>query len=812
MEGGGKHSSPHVPRPTPAPALAQSSTLPGHGLNAAQMAALTAVCGTLLPSLSPPVHPSVHGAAAVASEANGGAHDQDKQLKAEPKEMKDGAGRREKAVASFYELSASEAGIPEQVASLMRLRLKGAAMSQIATVLWLLSTRFGTLLLAGTAALTRTFPFCQPFAQLPPQQQEAALRSWALSPLLPLRTIFKVFKSFTASTFFGSLDAKGRNPYWDALKYPGPEPRHHQPLDGGSLGPRPLEHAVVHVGGATSSREAVASALTERGFPTSDKPTAGLLPPRDETLADDQVLAVKCDVVVVGSGSGGGVMAAVLAQAGLKVLVLEKGSYFAGEDFSLLEGPSLSTLYDTGGFLATEDASLVILAGSAVGGGSLINWAASFKTPTHVTQEWASSFGLQRFAGEDFQKAVSAVCERLHVGTDDTQDNLANGVLRKGAEDLGLPVITIPRNIARGPHNCGWCGFGCRSGAKQSTAATWLVDAAKAGAVILSGCVAERVLHAADEGPGGGQNPEAQGQTKVAKGVLVTSAEGTRALRIVVEAPTVVVAAGSIQTPALLLRSQLRHPALGQTLRVHPCAAVWGYFPEGKESTAGSSFEGAIMTACCTAVANWDTTGYGSILQTPSAHPGFFAVAVPWTGGREYKELVIRYARLVCFIAITRDSGCGSVSLDAEGQPAVDYTLTKPDIAHMQAGMKAGLRILRAAGAEEIGTLAASQKSLKTETASDAEFEAYLQQIEAQGIKKNDTPIFSAHQTGSCRMGVDASKSFCNPYCESWMVKGLYLGDGSVLPTAPGVNPMITIQSVAYQTAKLLAKELTGHH
>lgn len=801
----------------PAPVLSQPPPLPPHGLTAAQMAALTAICDTLLPSLTPPLRTPIQGAATVAPEAsNEKLHDQTNGCHGSRPSL-----NSEAAVASFYELSASQAGVPDKVAGLMRWRLKGTAMSTVGTILWLLSTRPGTLLLAGSAALTRTFPFCQPFASLPRKQQEAALSAWALSLLIPLRTIFKVFKTFTISLFFTAVDAEGRNVTWEALGYPGPEPAPaatpHQQLPG-TGSPRPLEHAVVDVGGGKASRATIASALSQRGFQVADRvsTSAGLALPQKQALAEigEQVLVVKCDAVVVGSGSGGGVVAAVLAQAGLKVLVLEKGGYFAGQDFSLLEGPSMSTLYDKGGFLATEDGSLALLAGSCVGGGSLINWAAAYRTPAHVTEEWASSYGLSRFAGEDFQRAASAVCERLHVGTADTQDNMPNATLRKGAEKLGLPVSKIPRNVV-GPHSCGWCGFGCRSGAKQSTAATWLVDAANAGAVILSGCKAEQVLHAAaegaaQEGPASKPNSGAAGQTRVVRGVLATSVGGGQTFQTVIEAPTVIVAAGSVQTPALLLQSQLAHPALGKTLRVHPVTVVWGYFPESDGSSlSGSIFEGAIMTACCTAAANWETTGYGCILQTPSLHPGLFAVAVPWTSAREYKELVTRFARTVCIIIITRDSGCGSVRLDANGEAAIEYTMTSSDIKHMQDGMMTGLRILRAAGAAEVGTLSANQKPC-TSHASEAEFEAYLQDVHTKGIKKNDTPLFSAHQTGSCRMGTQSSGSFCNPECESWEVRGLYIGDGSVLPTAPGVNPMITIQSVAYQTAHLLAKRLRG--
>ena len=84
---------------------------------------------------------------------------------------------------------------------------------------------------------------------------------------------------------------------------------------------------------------------------------------------------------MIGSGSGGGIVAGVLAKAGYKVLVLEKGNYFARKNLSLLEGPTMDQMYLSNGLLATDDMGVLVLAGSTVGGGSTINWSASIKTP-----------------------------------------------------------------------------------------------------------------------------------------------------------------------------------------------------------------------------------------------------------------------------------------------------------------------------------------------------------------------------------------------------------------------------------------------
>ena len=213
-------------------------------------------------------------------------------------------------------------------------------------------------------------------------------------------------------------------------------------------------------------------------------------------------VGISCDVVVVGSGSGGGVAASVLAKAGYKVIVLEKGKYFATEDFSTLEGPSQMAMFEKLGSLATDDGGVNLVAGATVGGGTTINWSVCFETPPHVLQEWKEITGLELFTSVRYQLAMREIWRRLGAQPHVARENLQNSVLRAGCEKLGEEVGTLARNTPP-DHDCGWCTSGCPRGQKGSTAATWLVDATESGhAVIMSECEAETILYSTNDPAG----------------------------------------------------------------------------------------------------------------------------------------------------------------------------------------------------------------------------------------------------------------------------------------------------------------------
>ncbi|XP_047983185.1 long-chain-alcohol oxidase FAO2-like [Salvia hispanica] len=701
-----------------------------HGFSSSQIDSLTAVCEALIPSVPINGNPNSH---------------------------------------KYYLSSASLSPYPHETAELMVKRGIPKAVVAVSLVLKLLSTRLGTLFLCGGASLDWRWPFIHKFSELSISKREGILKKWSRGTLLlPLRTVFFMLKVTCFFTFFSLTDENHKNPAWEGIGY------HVEEVENSvdSNEERPLEKGIVEAENEADLKQS----LVRKGLQVYDN-------------EGDNMISIKCDVVIVGSGCGGGVAAAVLAEAGLKVVVVEKGHYFTARDYTGVEGPSLNELYASGGLLSTQDGKIILLAGSTVGGGSAVNWSASIKTPDHVLREWSVEKRIPMFGGEEYKSAMGKVWGRIGVTENCTKEGFQNQVLRKGCEKLGLKVENVARNSGEG-HYCGSCGYGCRRGEKKGTDTTWLVDAVEKGAVILTRCKAEKFV------------VESDGKGKRCKGVIA-SFEGMK--KVKVEARASVAACGALYTPPLLISSGLKNKNVGKNLHLHPVLFAWGYFPEESESQLeGKSFEGGIITSINKVIIEGEDD-FSTIIETAGFGPAAYAVFLPWVGGKDMKDRMAKYARTALLFALIRDKGTGEVR--EEGK--VTYKLDEVDKRHLEAGLRQTLRILIEAGAVEVGTFQSDGQRVGCK----GEVEGFLKEVVAAGGVAEGGRFWntygSAHQMSSCKMGVDEREGGVDGNGESWEAKGLYVCDGSVLPTAIGVNPMITIQSTAYCISTRIAHALT---
>ncbi|CAO3644663.1 unnamed protein product [Mucor hiemalis] len=507
------------------------------------------------------------------------------------------------------------------------------------------------------------------------------------------------------------------------------------------------------------------------------------IPERLPMLSLDQITDdMHFDAVVVGSGAGGGVVAAQLAQSGKSVLVIEKGAYHSESEFIFDEVTGFSNLYENGGFAPSYEGSITMLAGSVFGGGTTVNWCASLKLQHFVREEWAKQ-GLTHFISPKFAKDLDRVFERIGASTEGITHNKSNQVLIDGCKALGYPVADIPQNTGGRAHSCEYCYCGCKAGIKNGTMNTWLRDAHQHNTKFLEKTKVVRVL------------------TKKGKAVGVECLVNYER-KVNIKADQVIVSAGSLQSPGVLLRSGLKNKNIGRNLRLHPCSIAFGFFDHDIRT-----FEGSIMTAVSGVAENVDNDGYGVKLEVPCLHPGSFSTVLPWRGAAAHKELMMRYDRCAPILILSRDKDSNTVvRYDDKDNCIVDFQLSSRDRQSLLAGIERSLNILVAAGARELHTGQFGVEPFKFEKDEESRidnprFIAYKQAVAKYGFPQDGAGVFCAHQMGSNKMGISPKTSVTKPTGETWEVKDLYVADASLFPTASGVNPMVTVEALALHVA-----------
>ncbi|MAD76534.1 MAG: GMC family oxidoreductase [Rheinheimera sp.] len=495
------------------------------------------------------------------------------------------------------------------------------------------------------------------------------------------------------------------------------------------------------------------------------------------------------DVVIIGSGAGGGIAAEQLAQAGFKVLLLEEGAYYTRDDFVMEERWAYPNLYQEGAARKTRDQAIGILQGRTVGGSTTVNWTTSIRTPPPTLDYWQSEFGLNFTAADDLTPYFAKAEQRLNIQPWQLPPNGNNSVIKRGCEALGWEHTIISRNV-NGCANLGYCGMGCPINGKQSMLVSTIPAAMALGATLVSRISVRKL------------NWRGESITSLDAVPVNQHFQPRSDLNITIRAKHYILAAGAIGSPAILLRSNVPDPSdrLGKHTYLHPSLISGAVFAEQINGHAGAP-QSVYSDQFVWPAGN--EIGYK--LEAAPVHPVLMATKLTGSG-EQHAALMQQFNQLQVTIALLRDgfnpqSQGGTVSLDNQQQPVLDYPITD----YLWQGARRALLSMAemqfAAGASQVLPIHHGARLY----GSWREAKAAIADLPMQKYRQT---VASAHVMGGCNMSADPTQGVVNPQGRHHQLQNLSIFDGSILPTSLGANPQLTIYGMTWRNCEILTKQL----
>lgn len=489
-----------------------------------------------------------------------------------------------------------------------------------------------------------------------------------------------------------------------------------------------------------------------------------------------------CDLCVVGTGAGGGMLLRDAARAGLRVIALEEGGHHRPRDFNQRERAMLSLLFQDQASRQTDDGLVTVLQGRGVGGSTIHNTNLCKRAPERVLEEWAERFGLDGWRPEALRADFDAVEADLHVSDiDPGQVNRNNQLLLDGMQRLGWRGGVLRHN-RRGCIGSGFCELGCRYDAKENVTKVLLPEALQHGAEVWADCRAERVLVE------GGR----------AVGVVARALrDGAPGPTLTIRARAVALAGSAVGSAALALASALPdpHDLVGRNLHLHPGAAVAGVFDEPVEGWVGIP-----QSVECTEWIDWEPgSPRRTWITTVFAHPVGFAALIPGFGAA-HMRLARRYPHYAVLVAMLHDESAGRVTVARSGRPRLAYQMNDGDARALVAGMKACGRLLLAAGAREVMVPLATPLLARSERE--------LAALDGHRVRVLDPALSAVHPMSTLPMAADPARGVTDGRGGWHGVRGLYVADGSLFPTSIGGPPQISIYAAGRRVARAVVEDL----
>ncbi len=491
----------------------------------------------------------------------------------------------------------------------------------------------------------------------------------------------------------------------------------------------------------------------------------------------ESVTELECDVLVVGTGAGGAVAAYELARRGLAVVMVEEGDYYHRQDFSGEIRHLIAKLYRPAIQTLAWGVTLIpIPVGRSVGGSTTINSGTCMRTPEAVLQDWQGQ-GLKDFTQEAMLPYFQAVEEILQVQPASVRFvGEIFSIIARGAQVLGMRAPALLSRNAEGCDGQGLCLFGCPSGAKQSTDVSFVPRALASGAFLYTGLTVDSLLFHENCVAGA----MAQGR----------NVQGT--VRLKVRARATIISAGALITPTLLYSQGIRHPWLGKNLSLHPAGVVAAYFPEVNFNHAATIPQGLSLR---------DLEHEGLVFEGGTPPLWLHGMIGPWRAEGAAANIA-RYQQTAYFGVMLKDSSRGVVRAGLERDwPAITYRMNEDDFVRFKRGIDVLVRLFLAAGATRVCIPGLIQHAV-IENVDD------LENFWRTNPSQRRFLMSAYHPLGTARIAASPQYGVCNPEHQVWGVPGLYVMDGSSVPSSLGANPQVTIMAMAMRASRLLADQL----
>jgi choline dehydrogenase-like flavoprotein len=486
-----------------------------------------------------------------------------------------------------------------------------------------------------------------------------------------------------------------------------------------------------------------------------------------------------CDVLVIGTGAGGSSCLATLAEAGLNVIALENGDFLTPKDFNQREDSMFPKLFYDAGARRTKDKHIRVIHGKGVGGSTLHNINLCKPLPAGIIKKW----GLADFNHERLAPFFKKTESDLQVSQlSETQMNQANQLFAKGVTNLGYRGGRLSHN-RQGCKESGFCELGCSFNAKMNALRVYIPRAVKAGAKIFSNTRADKINYSK--------------KRAYSCSAHVRNPENKIIATLTINFKLIVVSAGAIESPLLLLRSHTPDPygLCGKRLHLHPGTAICGVFDQEI-----NMWQGIPQSYECTEFLDLENDNHDKNLWliTGSAHPVGAASLMP-SFGLEHSMALKKYPHLLAVTPMLHDSTVGAIRPRWGGGAHMDYQLNQSDKKMMSKGLYESAKILFAAGAKEVVIPNKYMHRLSRLSDWKPEF---------ANISAGAIDMVSVHPMSSLWMGMEREKSCTTEHGRWHHVDNLYIADTSLFPTSIGVPPQISAYTMGHWVADAVLHDL----